>query len=62
MMRAMPEIITTVRCDQCGKSDGVVHLCKMIRDKFSQDVRNEIEAALRDEFADIANTHPNPQP
>lgn len=24
MMRAMPKIVTTVRCDQCGKSDGVV--------------------------------------
>jgi hypothetical protein len=23
MMRAMPKIVTTVRCDQCGKSDGV---------------------------------------
>jgi hypothetical protein len=32
----------------------VVHLCEMIRDKFPQDVRDEIEAALRDEFADIA--------
>jgi hypothetical protein len=33
----------------------VVHLCETIRDKFPLDVRTEIEAALRDEFADVAH-------
>jgi hypothetical protein len=31
----------------------VAHLCAMVRDRFPPDVREEIEAALRDEFADI---------
>jgi hypothetical protein len=33
----------------------VTHLCEMIRDRFPIAVREEIETALRDEFADVAH-------